>query len=137
MADAPTDLERERNRQHPRERFAPPVQKIDLDALTKKIREEPLSSPHVRQGHRQIVLTHELPQTIALYHFEPDGYLKDHTVDGTCTLHVLDGTLTVDARDEEHRLEAGDFLILDGGVTHGVAAEEESRMLLTICRQAD
>lgn len=134
MAASPQDLEEERNRQHPRERFAPDVQKLNLDELTEQIKEEPLSSPHVKQGHRQIVLSRELPQTIALYYFEPDGFLKDHRVDGICTIHVLDGLLSVEAEGKEHRLEEGDVLLLDEGVAHGVTAERESRMLLTICR---
>lgn len=135
MADSPQDLEQERNRRHPRERFAPSVQTLNLDDLTEQIKGEPLSSPHVRQGHRQIVLSHDLPLTVALYYFEPDGYLTEHTVEGTCTFQGLEGRLSIEAEGEEHTLEAGDVLILDGGVTHGVTAEEESRMLLTICRQ--
>lgn len=135
MANSPQDLEQDRNRQHPRKRFAPSVQTLNLDDLTEKIKEEPLSSPHVRQGHRQIVLTREKPLTLALYYFEPDGYLAEHTVEGTCTFQGLEGRLSIEAEGEDHVLEAGDVLILDGGVTHDVTAAEESRMLLTICRQ--
>lgn len=137
MPKTPQDIEEERNRPHPRERFAKRIQQIDLDELSETIRQEPLSSPHVKQGHRQIVLTRELPQTIALYHFEPEGYLKDHQVDAISTLHVLDGCLRVETDEDEYRLEDDEILILEEDVPHSVTAEEETRMLLSINWQGE
>lgn len=127
----------DRNREHPRERFAFREKVFDLDQLTHEIEREPLSSPHVRQGHRQITLIRDHPETVALYTFEKDGYLVEHSVDGMTTIHVLDGLIEIETDETTHQLSSGQVLILDENVPHRVEAKESSRMLLTISRDAN
>lgn len=123
----------DRLREHPRDRFQFDKRVFDLNELTEKIKNESLSEEHYRQGHRQIVLLRELPQTIALYQFDEDGWINEHAVDGVVSIQVLDGELVVSANGEDRVLKAGNVMIINEGEPHSVRANEESRMLLTIC----
>ena len=57
--------------------------------------------------------------------------IASHSVPGHATVHCLEGLVLLHAT-EEVRLAAGDWLYLDRGQEHSVAALEDSALLVTI-----
>ena len=57
--------------------------------------------------------------------------IASHSVPGHATIHCLEGLVLLQT-NEEMRLAAGDWLYLDRGQEHSVAALEDSALLVTI-----
>lgn len=124
-----TSRENGRLRKHPVERFSQPVRKMNLEARFDELIEEDHAAT---DGHRQVTISHEDGLTQTLFYFDEGSGLRDHTVQGTVTIHVIDGHLSVNALGETHEVESGELLTLERGVTHGVAARADSKMLLMV-----
>jgi len=119
----------DRLREHPRERFADPIRKLDLaeefdDLLAEE--HDPVDN------HRQVTLVHREGLSLILFYFEADGYMPDHEVDGEVSIHVLEGELEIETPDETNRLTDNEILILAPGINHDVEAITETKMLLTV-----
>lgn len=121
----------DRLREHPVERLAPPVQRIDLAAAVRQLRAEAHAST---AGHRQVALVRRGPVSLILFVFEPGGLLKEHRTEGEVTIQVLAGRLAVTAGAETVDLGAGELVSLAPGQAHAVRAQEAGEMLLTVCR---
>lgn len=119
----------DRLRQHPAERFAAPVRKLDLAACFEELESEPRQAT---AGHRQITIVHEDALAMVLFQFDAQGELREHSVDGECTIHVLEGDLAIETSEGTHRLGANELLVLAPGVAHALVAHAPSRMLLTV-----
>ena len=120
----------ERLRPHPSTRLAGPVVPLKLPDFSRTLHAEPHPAAN---GHRQVGLIHRGPLRMLLFAFEPGGRLPDHRAPGYVVIHCLRGELAVEAGGEQHRLDAGEAVVLDPNVPHSVAAETESEMLLTVC----
>jgi quercetin dioxygenase-like cupin family protein len=118
-----------RLRQHPLERFAQPVRKLNLDEHFDALLAE---SHEPTDGHRQITISHEDGLTQTLVHFEQGSGLGNHTVNGIVTLHVLEGHLEVTAQGEDSPVESGELLTLSRGVEFSVIAHDDTKLLLTV-----
>jgi len=57
--------------------------------------------------------------------------IAPHSVPGHVMLHCLEGAVLIEA-NERIELRAGDWVYLDKSEDHGLAASEDSRLLLTI-----
>lgn len=125
----------ERHREHPRHRFAAPEKLFNLNEIERHIQNEPLSEPHLRQGHRQFTLMQRGPLTMTYYSFEEGGYLVEHQMKGLSSLHVLSGQIGVETDHSQQILDAGEVLMLESDVAHAVHAYEDSRVLVTLCRE--
>ncbi|MFA6168003.1 MAG: cupin domain-containing protein [Gemmatimonadaceae bacterium] len=123
----------DRLREHPKERLAAPVQRIDLQQAAALLGAEP-HAPNA--GHRQVALVRRGPFSLILFLFEPGGSLKEHRTEGEVTIHVLSGRLEVTAAGESHEVAGGGVMALAPGEAHAVHALEASEMLLTVCRTA-
>ncbi len=136
MSDAgdDNDAPQERLREHPRERFAEAERLLDLDRQFDELLDEPHGPV---DGHRQIAVAHRRGMTLVLFYFERGGHMPDHEVDGAVTIHVLDGDLEIHTDERAHRVENGQMLILEPGVTHDVEAHTDSKMLLTVAVEPD
>lgn len=119
-----------RMRDHPGERFAPAVRELSLTDTADTLRREQGGGQH---GHRQQVLHKHGPMTIALFDFDRDAVLAEHSAAGTVAIQVLQGELEVRADGRPHALAAGRLLVLAPGVRHQVRAVRPSTMLLTVC----
>ena len=122
----------DRTRAHPEERFLPPAQSFDLDAAARDLKAEATSTT---QRHRQKTLYRHGNSSLALFVFEAGAGLRQHRTGGTVFIQVLSGRMTVHAQGERHDLRAGRILVMAPDIPHDVHAEEESRMLLTVCLQ--
>jgi quercetin dioxygenase-like cupin family protein len=123
----------DRTRPHPEQRFAPPAQAFDLEATAQAISREPSNLP---QKQRQKTIYRYGNSTLALFLFEAGARMEEHRAQGTVFIHVLAGRLTVQALDQRHDLPAGQVLVMAPDVPHDLYAEQDSRMLLTVCLQA-
>ena len=118
-----------RLRQRPEERFSGPQHLYNLDAVASRLRHEARSSA---SKHRQESLYKHGATSLALFVFEPLARLAPHRMGGTVIIQVLKGRLTVTAGGQPHDLAAGGLLVMSADVTHEVAAQEASEMLLTV-----
>lgn len=123
-----------RLREHPTERFAGESHVFDLNEALQKLRAEPHKA---QRGHRQQTIFHRAPVTQVLFAFEAGGELAEHSAAGLVTIHVLDGALSVQVAGENHRLQAGQMLVLAPSIPHDVRADEAAAMLLTVHLQKD
>lgn len=129
--NADSNTSGDRLRTHPKERLAPPVQRVALAEAARQLRAEPHAGVG---GHRQLTLVRRGPVSIILFIFEKGAELKEHQTEGEVTIHVLSGRLHVTAGSASHSLRSGEFISLAPGETHAVQAVEETEMLLSICR---
>lgn len=58
--------------------------------------------------------------------------LPSHRVSRRFTLHCLEGRVTIALDAASKELAAGQWVYFDGGIPHGLRAEEDSSLLLTI-----
>lgn len=119
----------QRLRHHPEGRFAANQMAIDLQEAIARLRAEPGAG---EGGRRQETLYRQGGSTVALFAFDRFTHLAEHKAKGFVSMHVLRGRLKVTAEDKIHDLRAGQILFLAPDVSHAIAAEEESEMLLTI-----
>lgn len=119
----------ERLRPHPTTRLSGPAVPLKLPDLARALRSEPHPA---KGGHRQAGLIHRGPLRLLLFTFEAGGSLPEHRAPGQVVIHCLEGDLAVKAGDDQHRLGAGEAIVLEPGVPHAVEAVAESEMLLTV-----
>jgi quercetin dioxygenase-like cupin family protein len=120
-----------RLRPPPDARFAGDSHCIDLKEVLGQLRAE---APVAKRKLRQMTLFHNGPITQALFVFEPDGELVDHSAHGWVTIQAVEGHLTVTAAGVTHELETGMLVVLNPGVRHNVRATAKTggAMLLTV-----
>ena len=58
--------------------------------------------------------------------------IPSHEVSGIIMLHCLEGAVELGLKDSAVKLNAGDWIYLDGGETHSLEGLEDSALLLTI-----
>lgn len=122
-------MDEQRTRPAPRERFADPAMRFDLERELSDLREEEASSVH---GHRQKALIKRNGHTVALFSFEKGGELSEHSANGYVTLHGLEGRLRVSVAGEETVLAPGSLVVMNPNTPHNVRAEERGAMLLHV-----
>ncbi len=123
-----------RLREHPDTRFAASQIAVDLEQVAAGLRSEAGAG---EGGHRQQTLYRRGTLTIALFVFDRFTHLPEHQAQGAVSMHVLSGRVKITAEGRVHELRAGQMLVTAPGVRHAVAAEEESRMLVTVCLTGD
>lgn len=123
----------ERLREHPRERLAAEILRLDLAELTATLRAEDHAAI---AGHRQITLLRRGPMTVVLFVFEPGGQLPEHQAPGDIIIHVLSGQMDVTVADETVSLSGGQLLALAPQQPHAVQARTDAAMLLTVLKSA-
>lgn len=119
----------DRLRPHPEDRFAEPVQLLDLQAAAARLRAEPHDAI---RGHRQIALFRSGPVTLVLFTLEAGAHLTEHRTDGVVTIHLLGGKIDVGFDGGMHQLSPGQVVALAPGVLHEVRAHAPSEMLLSV-----
>ena len=117
-----------RPRQHPRERFADTEKVYLLDDEFAAMAEEST----VHQGHMQKALYRHGGVTTAIFQFESEGLIREHSVSGESIVHVLTGELAVTTETTTHTLPAGSLLLLKPDVKHDLRATKPTRMLMTV-----
>jgi len=119
----------DRLRPHPSSRLAGPAVALNLPDLARALHAEPHPATH---GHRQASLAHRGPLRLVLFALEAGAMLPEHRAPGHVLIQCLRGRLELEAAGARQTLGAGEALLLDPEVPHGVSALEESDMLLTL-----
>ncbi len=120
----------DRLKQRPEDRFKAPVHQFDLEETGGRIAAAVVTGT---AKHKHETLYKHGAVTVALFVFEKGAGLSEHVAAGVVTVQVISGRLRMAAQGDSHVLNAGQMLIMAPGVRHDVQAEEESRMLLTVC----
>jgi quercetin dioxygenase-like cupin family protein len=85
-----------------------------------------------RNGRNARTLLKQGPLRVTLVMVRAGGQIAAHRADGPISVHVLDGDIRFRVADREHRLSAGDLLVLSAGLQHDVTSETGGTFLLTI-----
>jgi quercetin dioxygenase-like cupin family protein len=85
-----------------------------------------------RHGRNARTLVKNGPLRVTLVMLQGGGKIAPHRTAGPITVHVLDGELRFNAAGQDHRLAAGDLLVLDAGVEHHLSSETGGSFLLTV-----
>ena len=72
--------------------------------------------------------------SVTLFAFDRGQELSEHTTPFDALVQVLDGTAELTVGGASHRLDAGEALVMPGGVPHAVRAPDRFKMLLTMIR---
>ncbi|MCC7087777.1 MAG: AraC family ligand binding domain-containing protein [Chloroflexi bacterium] len=104
-----------------------PVHHIDLESEANKL----LGS---LPGHRRQTrnLAREAGVSVLMMAMETGDTLRDHAANGVVTVQLLSGRAVLTANNQHLDLREGRLAVLQPGVRHDVAAEEQSVLLLTI-----
>ncbi len=124
-----TDTAGSRLRPHPDDRFRGNAMLVNLPDVAVVLRGERNAG---ERGHRQETVFKQGNVTVALFVFDRFSHLAEHVAQGIVTMHVLKGWVKITAGDAEHELKAGHMLILNAGIRHGLKAEEESEVLVSV-----
>jgi len=123
----------ERHRPPPAERFDATHLTFDLHREIATLRAEPGPARH---GHRQKTLHKAAGRTIALFVFDRDAELSDHSAAGVVTIQPLEGTLTVDVIVDgvrtPHTIGVGDLFTMIPHLSHAVRADTDAAFLLQV-----
>lgn len=75
--------------------------------------------------------------TVTLFSFDEGQSLSEHTAPFDALVHVLDGEAEIIIGGKSNILEAGNVIIMPGGVPHAVKANKKFKMMLVMIKQAD
>ena len=85
-----------------------------------------------RHGRNARTLVKEGPLRVTLVMVRAGGHIAAHRTGGPITVQVLDGDIGFRVAGREHRLAAGDLLMVNAGLEHDVASETGGTFLLTV-----
>jgi quercetin dioxygenase-like cupin family protein len=72
--------------------------------------------------------------TVTLFAFDAGQQLSEHTAPYDAIVQVLDGSAGITIGGTEHKVTAGQVIIMPANVPHAVAADERFKMLLIMIR---
>jgi len=74
--------------------------------------------------------------TVTLFSFDKELGLSEHTAPFESLVHVLDGETIVSISGNDHRLKAGQAIIMPANEPHALKAEERFKMMLVMIRDS-
>ena len=72
--------------------------------------------------------------TVTLFAFDGGQGLSEHTAPYDALVYILEGEAVVTVSGVEHRVSAGEALLMPAGEPHSLRAEEAFKMLLVMVR---
>lgn len=72
--------------------------------------------------------------TVSLFAFDKGQGLSEHTAPFDALVFIMDGTALITLSGEEHRLSAGQFIIMPAGAPHSLQAPSRFKMMLVMIR---
>lgn len=91
------------------------------------------SMVEVRQGQ---VVSRTLAQTpkanVTLFAFAKGEAISSHVSHGAAMITVLEGQGLITIGEEQHRVNAGESILMPAGIPHAVDAEEDFKMFLLV-----
>lgn len=89
-----------------------------------------------RNGRNARTLIKEGPLRVTLIMVRAGARIATHRADGPITVHVLRGDIQFRVAGREHRLAAGDLLVVNAGLEHEAGSDGGGTFLLTIVQPA-
>jgi quercetin dioxygenase-like cupin family protein len=87
------------------------------------------------RGRSSRTLVKEGPLRLTLLALAAGGTLPSHSTQGPVTIHVLEGAVDFEAAGMAYHLDAGDVLVLAGGVEHAASSVAGVLFLLTVVHE--
>jgi quercetin dioxygenase-like cupin family protein len=72
--------------------------------------------------------------SVTVFSFDKGEELSEHTAPFDALVHVLDGAAEITVGGVAHRVEAGQMIVMPGGVPHALKAVERFKMTLFLAR---
>jgi len=72
--------------------------------------------------------------TVTLFAFDQGQGLSEHTAPFDAFVFIMDGSALITLSGKEHRLEAGQFIIMPAGEPHALKAPSRFKMMLVMIR---
>ncbi len=72
--------------------------------------------------------------TVTLFAFDEGQGLSEHTAPFDALVYIVDGTALITLSSAEHRLGAGQFLVMPAGEPHSLKAPARFKMMLVMIR---
>ena len=72
--------------------------------------------------------------TVTLFAFDEGQGLSEHTAPFDALVLIMDGTALITLSGKEHRLAAGQFIIMPAGEPHSLKAPSRFKMMLVMIR---
>lgn len=72
--------------------------------------------------------------TVTLFAFDTGQGLSEHTAPFDALVQVIEGTGTILINGEQHKVGAGELIIMPAKIPHAVQAKEQFKMLLVMIR---
>lgn len=73
--------------------------------------------------------------TVTLFAFDANQGLSEHTAPFDALVHILDGAAVVTIAGKEHRLDAGEAILMPAGKPHALMCAEPFKMLLVMIKE--
>lgn len=96
----------------------------DLNSLTEYAAHSVVSTVIMKQTNGQVTL----------FSFDAGEGLSEHTTPFEALVTITDGTALIAIAGQEHRVSAGEAIILPANVPHAVIAKERFKMMLTMIK---
>lgn len=71
---------------------------------------------------------------VTLFAFDKGESLAEHTSPYEALVLILEGKMVVTVGGQPNNLAEGDFILLPPNISHGLVAEEKTKMLLTMIK---
>jgi quercetin dioxygenase-like cupin family protein len=71
---------------------------------------------------------------VTLFAFDKGESLAEHTSPYEALVLILEGKMVVTVGGQQNNLAEGDFILLPTNISHGLVAEEKTKMLLTMIK---
>jgi quercetin dioxygenase-like cupin family protein len=71
---------------------------------------------------------------VTLFAFDKGESLAEHTSPYEALVLILEGKMVVTVGGQQNNLAEGDFILLPPNISHGLVAEEKTKMLLTMIK---
>lgn len=102
----------------------------------------PIGSPfnlgeHIAYGLGSVIsktMLNNKAGTLTLFSFDVGQGLSEHTAPYDATVQVLDGSARITIGGKEHKVAAGEMIIMPAEVPHALHADEKFKMLLIMIR---
>jgi quercetin dioxygenase-like cupin family protein len=104
-----------------------PIARFDLEEEVRRMR-----ASHTRNGHLGKTLLRAADIRIVLVTLHAGAQIPPHHTDGSLTIQALDGRVIVSVLESTYDLGPGQLLSIEREVPYGLAAVDDSAILLTI-----
>lgn len=91
--------------------------------------------PYGEKTINSIMIALKNPLNSAVFAFDKDEMLSEHSAPADALVYVLDGELEISINKVIHRVKKGEMILMPANIPHALKALEKSKMLLVIVKK--